>query len=102
MEVFKTGKSWAAAMVKDLLESEGISAHVRETFAYYHPAWYIVYIEDPAQDAAARRIVTAFEARGDAPENPWKWRCPNCGEDVEAQFTACWNCQTPNPSSRLP
>ena len=25
------------------------------------------------------------------------WRCPKCGELVEAEFTACWNCGTERP-----
>ena len=20
------------------------------------------------------------------------WKCPQCGEDIEGQFTQCWNC----------
>ncbi len=22
------------------------------------------------------------------------WRCPKCGEEIEDQFDACWNCLT--------
>ena len=25
------------------------------------------------------------------------WVCPNCGKNLEAQFTICWNCQTTRP-----
>jgi predicted RNA-binding Zn-ribbon protein involved in translation (DUF1610 family) len=49
---------------------------------------------------AARPIVETFRNRGGLPlargsDEPWK--CPNCGEVLEAQFTDCWNCQTPRP-----
>ncbi|WP_422393282.1 DUF7577 domain-containing protein [Mycetohabitans endofungorum] len=23
------------------------------------------------------------------------WHCPRCGERLEAQFTLCWQCDTP-------
>ena len=25
------------------------------------------------------------------------WPCPNCSEQIEAQFLSCWNCQTQRP-----
>ena len=25
------------------------------------------------------------------------WTCPNCGENLERQFSECWNCQTAHP-----
>ncbi|MHC4331384.1 MAG: DUF7577 domain-containing protein, partial [Planctomycetota bacterium] len=30
---------------------------------------------------------TLTAGKGDTP-----WTCPNCGEEVEAQFTNCWKC----------
>ena len=24
--------------------------------------------------------------------DPETWKCPKCGEEIEAQFDACWNC----------
>jgi hypothetical protein len=26
------------------------------------------------------------------------WTCPGCGEEIEAQFTACWNCGAERPA----
>ncbi len=25
------------------------------------------------------------------------WTCPKCGEQVERNFEACWNCESPRP-----
>lgn len=30
--------------------------------------------------------------------NPETWNCQNCGEEIEAQFDMCWNCETPKYS----
>ena len=27
------------------------------------------------------------------------WKCPNCGEMIDPQFTECWNCRTPRPEA---
>jgi len=32
------------------------------------------------------------------PENDQvEWHCPHCGEDIEAQFSQCWQCGTARP-----
>lgn len=33
---------------------------------------------------------------GNAPTAP-AWTCPRCKEEVEGQFSECWNCGTPFP-----
>jgi predicted amidophosphoribosyltransferase len=32
------------------------------------------------------------------PSDAPPWKCPTCGEEIEGQFTECWNC-VPNPES---
>ncbi len=38
------------------------------------------------------------------PECGWEfrvtesWTCPGCGEEIEGQFTECWNCATVRPA----
>ncbi len=29
--------------------------------------------------------------------SPEIWKCRGCGEEIEAQFDTCWNCETPRP-----
>jgi rubrerythrin len=31
------------------------------------------------------------------PAQEREWLCPNCGETIEKEFTACWNCGTDQP-----
>jgi hypothetical protein len=33
--------------------------------------------------------------------NSGPWKCPTCGEEIEAQFDACWNCSE-GQSSMIP
>jgi rubrerythrin len=42
----------------------------------------------------ARRIVTDFDR---VPVAGPSWRCPECGEALEGQFSACWRCGAPRP-----
>ena len=28
------------------------------------------------------------------------WKCPNCGEEIEPQFSHCWNCGAARPEGR--
>jgi len=48
--------------------------------------------EDVARAAAALR-----EFRNPPAPQGQPWTCPKCGEKVEPQFTACWNCGTERP-----
>ncbi len=50
----------------------------------------------PIVEEYERRRIARVEA-GDVPEKP-TWTCPNCGEKIEEQFTACWHCNTNRPT----
>lgn len=32
-------------------------------------------------------------------ESGGPWRCPECGEEIDAQFTDCWKCGTSRPGA---
>lgn len=101
-EIYLAADPVNAEIVKDMLMDRGIDAHVRrqhlwggmgELPANVYPQ---VWIDDAADFARARAIVTAFE-HGPV-ETGQAWRCPGCGETVEGQFNACWHCQHPRPA----
>ena len=57
-----------------------------------------------ADAARAKPIVDEYERRkierankGEAAAGP-TWKCPRCGEQIEEQFTSCWNCNTARPA----
>jgi hypothetical protein len=86
--------------LKNLLESAGIRCRLRNeglsTLAGEVPftecAMQLVLV-DEADRSLANTILLELTARHTA---GWKsgavWNCGGCGERLEGQFTACWNC----------
>ncbi len=83
---------------KNLLESEGISAVIRNEhlggvlgempFTEVWPQLWVT--NDLDHDRAAQLINDAI-----ADESPTtEWKCRKCGEVNEGQFSACWSCGT--------
>ena len=105
-----------AHFVKGLLEQEGIQATVQgealqETWGNLNltdESLPSVWVADedvpkaaPIIDDYRRRDRADAELevgnrgeRDPVPQRP-TWKCPNCGEMVEEQFTNCWHCGHP-------
>ncbi|WP_213293989.1 DUF2007 domain-containing protein [Paraburkholderia sacchari] len=49
-----------------------------------------IWITDERDETLARKLI-ADATNGPPPGAP-SWRCPQCGETLEAQFTVCWQC----------
>jgi Putative prokaryotic signal transducing protein len=93
-----------AHLIKGFLESNGIAAVVRGEFLT--GGWgelpvdvCSVWVSDDAQYDRAHALLVTFlngdfarEFRGQ------HWRCQKCGEQIEGQFTSCWNCNTARPA----
>jgi Putative prokaryotic signal transducing protein len=89
--------------LKNLLEAEGIRCHIKNEllsrlageipFTECAPQLWLMDERDLDQ---AKRIVADF-GRG-AVAKP-TWECPNCGEALEGQFSACWHCGALRPES---
>lgn len=56
--------------------------------------WPELWVDDDDYGVALRLIEEVLGTTG--PPGPG-WVCPDCGEEVEGQFAACWNCGTPAP-----
>ena len=88
-----------AHLIRGYLESHGITAIVRGEFLTGGigelPADICaVWLYDDSLLERADQLVREFlrgtaAARAGAP-----WQCVQCGETLEGQFTACWNCGT--------
>lgn len=95
-----------AHLVKGLLESQGIEAVVRGEDLFgargevpvTPETCPSVWIVDDALYEKAKSIISAY-LRGETPggTRSSSWRCPNCGEQLEPQFTDCWQCGTARP-----
>jgi hypothetical protein len=89
--------------LKNLLEAEGIRCHIKNEllsrlageipFTECAPQLWLLNERDIER---ARQVVADF-GRG-APAKP-PWQCPDCGETLEGQFSACWHCGAPRPES---
>ena len=107
VKVYQAKNVTEAYLVKNLLEEEGIEAHIEGEYlqgALGDLPWLAISprVLVPAEaEERARRIVEDFDSQRLAeptgePSPPW--RCPGCGEEVDAGFEVCWNCQTSRPA----
>ena len=85
------------ANVQQVLESNGIESQIRGEYrgaAVGHippiEAWPELWVTDPTQVSEAIRLVKEVLSSEDSDLPSWK--CPSCGEQIEGQFSACWNC----------
>lgn len=115
--VYTARDAMDAHFVKGLLEQEGIEAVVQgenlqgtwgdlPLSAENLPNVHVVNDSDVERaapiieeyrrrdQADAKVGVGATEVAVDRP----KWKCPNCGEMVEEQFTQCWHCGHAKPA----
>ena len=88
--------------VKNLLQTAGIGAEVRNLFAGggagelpLNEIWPEVWV-DESDYPRAKALVDEMERSGGE-----EWRCPNCGEENGAAFEVCWNCGERDPSSEV-
>ena len=96
--VFVAPHAAEAQLVKSLLETNGIQAEVRneELFSVLsgllavQPSVWVV--KDDEFERAAAFVEGYQHDAGPAAAEGEGWRCSQCGEQVEAQFTDCWQC----------
>lgn len=97
---FGLGERSLAIMLKELLMAEGIHCLIRneELFAAMGEIPFIecqpeLWVVDNEVFPRAKKLLDAW-LQEDAPIGP-AWVCPKCGEVLEGQFGACWNCGRP-------
>jgi hypothetical protein len=89
-----------AHLIRGYLESQGVNAIVRGEFLTGAIGELAadsckVWVADDRAFAQAEELLRQF-LQGDAARTRahQRWRCSGCGEDIEGQFTDCWNCAT--------
>jgi hypothetical protein len=92
--VFSSWNFAAAHHARNLLEVEGIGAVVRNemlssAMGELPPAecQVEVWVLRDGDAERAHRVLHADVSRAEA-----SWRCAQCGEACEPQFTQCWRC----------
>jgi hypothetical protein len=90
--------------LRNLLESQGIACRVKNEFlaggAGEIPVidtWPELWVEDDNDYERAGEMVRTHLR--DEPSHLPDWDCPRCGERIEGQFTACWNCGQSRPEN---
>jgi len=86
------------------LEQEGIHCEVRNRHGSsmvgaipVSEAFTELWIADEQAELAQRRIDE--ELGGHSPAENRSWTCPQCGNEVDPGFAACWYCTDPSNSS---
>ena len=86
--------------MRNILENEDIECivkneHLSSILGEIPPieCWAEVWVVDDSQYDRAVEVVGSALASQDTPQSP-SWTCTNCGEELEGQFTECWNCGT--------
>ena len=82
--------------LESVLSAAGIECLVRNRFLGgaigelpINESWPEIWVVDDRDAAAAERLITAARTPS---EDGVPWRCPACGESIEAAFGACWRC----------
>ena len=87
-----------AYLIRGYLESQGVNTVVRGEFltggigelpADLCKVWVMDDRDFARADDLLRQFLQGAAARKYVHE---RWHCSACGEDLEGQFTACWNC----------
>ncbi|MEX0772197.1 MAG: DUF2007 domain-containing protein [Balneolales bacterium] len=99
LNVYSSPVSMMAYHVKNLLEQNDIECTIKgeqltSAIGGVAPidAWIEVWILDDDQANEAKKIVDAVIA--DQAASAEKWKCPECGEEIEGNFSECWKCGT--------
>jgi hypothetical protein len=91
------------AHLRNVLESEGIACVVRNDRLGgvvgeipFVECWPELWVRQPGESLRARALI---DEALQSVEDGEPWTCPRCGEEVEPQFSQCWNCAAPPPVS---
>jgi len=84
--------------LKNILEAQGIDCIIKNdrlaSIAGEIPMvniWPELWVKDAMKEKWAIEIIAEFEK---TIVDGKTWTCKNCGEEHEAQFKDCWNCQS--------
>ncbi len=102
MKIFSAANPVEAHIVCELLKSHGVLAkvHAEHTFSlkgeipFTQDSDPYVWLEEDIHLKKAKRLIAEYEQQECGPD----WLCPQCGENVENQFSVCWNCEAINPN----
>jgi hypothetical protein len=83
----------ADAGIESVVQSGGLSA-VLGAIPVTESSLPSIWVRDDDLDRA-KQVLAEFQHPAAPQGVPWK--CPNCGEMIDPQFTECWNCGAAKP-----
>jgi hypothetical protein len=96
IKVFENFDFSRVGQMQSLLESHGIRTYIRNQygssvmgevpFVEVVPQLFVLRERDVARAVELLKLDLPAEEGGDA------WVCPECGADVDGQFSHCWQC----------
>jgi len=82
---------------KNVLETQGIPCLIKNRFLASAAGelpptetWPILCVIEDHDLLRAQEIINAEKTTSETGSQ--EWRCQNCGEAIEGQFSQCWNC----------
>ena len=82
---------------KNLLESEGIPAFIRNEHLGsivgempFQEVWPQLWVKNDLDFDRAVELINQQSLAAESPSVPWT--CEKCGLEIEGQFEVCWNC----------
>lgn len=105
-QVFVAQHPAEAHLVKGVLESQGIGAEVRAEALFgtrgeapvTPDTLPSVWVLDDSDIDRALALLRDFHAGREGIPSGEPWVCSTCGETLDPQFAACWQCDTSRPS----
>lgn len=76
--------------IRTLLKNEHLTGGIGELPAV--ECWPEIWVVDARDYARAQKLLAELRESLDAQVPGEPWRCPDCGEEIEPQFTDCWRC----------
>ena len=107
-EVFVAKHPTEAHLVAEFLNAQGIPTEVRGEALFgvrgdvppSAATLPTVWVADERAAEARQALASASGDPANTAGSAGGWRCTACGESVEPQFAACWNCGAPAPSGQ--
>ncbi len=98
--VYTSHDGMMLGILKDALSERGIPFLVKNEFLQGAsgelPAmlcWPELWVIQDEDYSPACRLLTTLNLNSDVAQSDG-WQCERCGERIEGQFTACWQCGT--------
>ena len=96
-EVFSSPMLAVVHVVKNILESEGISCVISSEYLQMEAGgpppiycWPKLFVDNESDYQLAMDAIAKYQSSETS--SSAMWRCSKCGEPNEAQFDQCWSC----------